>query len=192
MIAAPAWDVIYPPGTATPLHRRHDRDFVGVELVAATVQITDSAGVHIVELPRGAMYMRRKGTVHVELAPVGKPQRNSMIVELKDGPSPGYAVPAGAPAAGFAAQGARVTPPTMARRLTIWDASWGSGRASEALLRITHDLFLIPIDPGVLAIASDDQPAKSFRRWQAGRCCSCPAGTGLRSRGRTAWSAQRP
>ena len=99
-----AWDVIYPPGIPTPLHR-HDRDFVGVELVAATVQITDASGVHMVELPRGAMYMRRRGTIHVELGPVGKPQRNSMIVELKDGPSPAYPASPGAPPAGFVTQG---------------------------------------------------------------------------------------
>src|SRR5258707_14970483 len=60
------WDVIYPPGVPTGLHR-HAADFVGVELVSTRLKLTGVDGaVHVSDIPRGAMYMLPKGLTHIE------------------------------------------------------------------------------------------------------------------------------
>src|SRR5579885_2798326 len=71
------WDVIYPPGMSTGMHR-HPSDFVGVELVDTLLKVTTPDGKeHINPIHRGEIYMLPGGTTHIEETVVGHPQRNS-------------------------------------------------------------------------------------------------------------------
>ena len=80
------WDVIYPPGMSTGMHR-HPSDFLGIELVETMLKVTTPDGVeHINRIPRGNIYMLPKGLTHIEEGVVGHPQRNSILIELKDAP----------------------------------------------------------------------------------------------------------
>ncbi|MDE1940435.1 MAG: hypothetical protein KGI68_15540, partial [Alphaproteobacteria bacterium] len=100
------WDVTYPPGMSTGMHR-HPSDFVGVELVDTLLKVTTPDGkVRISPIHRGEIYMLPKGLTHIEENVIGQPQRNSILIELKDGGPHAYDNRGNAPT-GFAALGAK-------------------------------------------------------------------------------------
>jgi hypothetical protein len=168
------WDVIYPPGIPTALHR-HMTDFVGVELVSTRGTFTDPDGtVHVVDLARGAMYMRNRGLTHIEEGVVGQPQRNAMLIELKDGVSPVYRNDT-ALGAGFPASAAQRIVDND--RVTIWDAHWAPGDAAAPFFQ-SRDIFLVPIDAGVLRIASPGEPPRDLPL-AGGQVLFLPGGHGL-------------
>lgn len=151
------WDVIYPPGMSTGMHR-HPTDFVGVELVETMLKVTTPDGQeHVNPIHRGQIYMLPKGLTHIEENVVGNPQRNSILIELKDGGPHDYPNNGKAPS-GFAADGAKKV--TDNSRVTLWDASWKAGAAGKSFFQ-SHDMFLVPMDPGVLSIAGDE-PVKNL------------------------------
>ena len=151
------WDVIYPPGMSTGMHR-HPTDFVGVELVETMLKVTTPDGQeHINPIHRGQIYMLPKGLTHIEENVIGNPQRNSILIELKDGGPHDYPNGGQAPS-GFAADGAKKV--TDNARVTLWDASWKAGAAGKSFFQ-SHDMFLVPMDPGVLSITGDE-PGKSL------------------------------
>jgi hypothetical protein len=149
------WDVIYPPGMPTGMHR-HPSDFVGVELVDTMLKVTTPDGqVRVNPIRRGQIYMLPKGLTHIEENVIGEPQRNSILLELKDGGTPAYDNHSQAPT-GFAALGQKQV--TDNNRVTLWDAHWASGEAGKPFFQ-SHDMFIVPIDAGVLSITSPDDAA---------------------------------
>lgn len=167
------WDVIYPPGMSTGMHR-HPSDFVGVELVDTLLKVTTPDGVeHVSPIRRGQIYMLPGGTTHIEEGVVGHPQRNSILIELKDAGPHSYADHGQAPA-GFAALEQK--PVADNRRVTLWDAHWTAGAPGKAFFQ-SHDMFLVPIDAGTLSITSPDDAAKTLPlaggrsySWKAAMC----------------------
>ncbi len=148
------WDVIYPPGKSTGMHR-HATDFVGVELVDTMLKVTTPDGVaHVSPIHRGQIYMLPKGLTHIEENVIGKPQRNSILIELKDAGPHDYAN-SGKDAAGFTADGAKKVVDN--NRVTLWD--WTAG-PTKAFFQ-THDMFLVPMDPGTLTV-SGDEPSQAL------------------------------
>jgi uncharacterized protein YjlB len=151
------WDVIYPPGMSTGMHR-HPTDFVGIELVETMLKVTTPDGQdHINPVHRGQIYMLPKGLTHIEENVIGHPQRNSILIELKDGGPQDYPNNGQAPA-GFAADGAKKV--TDNARVALWDATWKPGAAGKSFFQ-SHDLFLVPMDVGTLSITGDE-PAKTL------------------------------
>jgi uncharacterized protein YjlB len=151
------WDVIYPPGMSTGMHR-HPTDFVGIELVETMLKVTTPDGQdHINPVHRGQIYMLPKGLTHIEENVIGHPQRNSILIELKDGGPHDYPNNGQVPA-GFAADGAKKV--TDNARLTLWDTTWKPGAAAKSFFQ-SHDMFLVPMDPGTLSITGDE-PAKTL------------------------------
>ena len=149
-----AWDVIYPPGMSTGMHR-HPVDFVGVELVETMLKVTTPDGKERVSpIHRGQIYMLPKGLTHIEENVIGKPQRNSILIELKDAGPHDYAN-TGKEASGFAANGAKKV--TDNNRVTLWD--WTAG-PSKSFFQ-THDMYLVPMDAGILTVAGD-QPSRAL------------------------------
>ena len=146
------WDVIYPPGMPTGLHR-HPSDFVGVELVDTMLKVTRPDGKASTNpIRRGTIYMLRQGLTHIEESVVGQPQRNSILIELKG------ERPDGKPAApGFTA-GKKVTDN---ERVMLWDASWTAGQPAQPFAQ-THDIFLVPIDAGVLEITAPGETRRTL------------------------------
>ena len=152
------WDVIYPPGMSTGMHR-HPSDFVGVELVDTMLKVTTPDGAERVSpIRRGQIYMLPKGLTHIEENVIGRPQRNSILIELKDGGPPAYDNRSQAPT-GFAAVGQKQI--TDNARVILWDAHWIKGQAGKPFFQ-SHDMFLVPIDAGTLSITSPDDAARTL------------------------------
>ncbi len=152
------WDVIYPPGMSTGLHR-HASDFLGIELIETSLKVTTPDGVeHINPIHRGNIYMLPKGLTHMEEGVIGHPQRNSILIELKDAAPHDYKNSGTAPD-GFAADGAKKTADNP--RVILWDATFKPGGAGKPFFQ-SHDMFLIPMDAGVLSITTTDEPASSL------------------------------
>lgn len=145
------WDVIYPPGMSTGMHR-HPSDFLGIELVETMLKVTTPDGKeHINPVHRGNIYMLPKGLTHIEEGIVGHPQRNSILIELKDAPH-SYKNNGAAPE-GFAADGAKKMADN--ERVILWDATFAPGVAGKPFFQ-SRDMFLIPMDPGTLTIGGDE------------------------------------
>ncbi len=143
------WDVIYPPGMATGMHR-HPTDFVGVELIETMLKVTTPDGkVRVSPIHRGQIYMLPKGLTHIEENVIGKPQRNSILIELKDG-GPGTYPNNGKAQAGFAADGAKKV--TDNNRVILWD--WTAGPTKTFFQ--SRDMFLVPMEPGTLTVGGDE------------------------------------
>ncbi len=152
------WDVIYPPGMPTGMHR-HASDFVGVELVNTQLKVTTPDGkVRVAPIHRGQIYMLPKGLTHIEENVIGQPQRNSILIELKDGGPHLYPNPGHEPD-GFAADGAKKVADNP--RVTLWDTHWRQGGPAQSFFQ-NRDIFLVPIDAGVLSITSPDEPTQTL------------------------------
>src|ERR1700678_767818 len=143
------WDVIYPPGMSTGMHR-HPSDFVGVELVETMLKVTTPDGVeHVNPVHRGQIYMLPKGLTHIEENVIGQPQRNSILLELKDGGTHAYDNHSPAPA-GFAALEQKQAADNP--RVTLWDAHWAAGAPRKALFP-TPPIFLGPVGGGDIVLS---------------------------------------
>src|ERR1700744_711513 len=145
------WDVIYPPGIYTGMHR-HPSDFLGIELVETMLKVTTPDGKeHINPVHRGNIYMLPKGLTHIEEGVVGHPQRNSILIELKDAPR-SYKNNGNAPE-GFAAEGAKKMADN--NRVILWDATFAPGVAGKPFFQ-SRDMFLVPMDPGTRTMGGDE------------------------------------
>src|ERR1041385_6265277 len=132
------WDVIYPPGMSTGMHR-HPNDFVGVELVETMLKVTTPDGKeHVNPVHRGRIYMLPKGLTHIEENVIGHPQRNSILIELKDGGTREYANSGKTPF-GFAVDDAKKVADND--RVNLWDVAWNAGVAGKPFFQ-SHDMFL--------------------------------------------------
>ena len=110
------------------------------------------------DVAHGDIYMLPKGLTHIEEGVAGYPQRNAMLIELKDTPSQAYPNTTVLPV-GFPAEGARK--PVDNARATIWDVLWAAGASGKPFFQ-SRDIFLVPIDAGVLSIASEDEPTREL------------------------------
>lgn len=152
------WDVIYPPGMPTGMHR-HAADFVGVELVETLLKVTTPDGVeHVNPVHRGQIYMLPKGLTHIEENVVGNPQRNSILIELKDA-GPHLYDNHGQASSGFAALGQKQVANNA--RVILWDAHFSPGAEAKPFFQ-SYDMFLVPIDAGTLSISSQDEATRTL------------------------------
>lgn len=146
------WDVIYPPGMSTGMHR-HPSDFLGIELVETLLKVTTPDGKESINpVHRGNIYMLPKGLTHVEEGMVGHPQRNSILIELKDAAPRDYKNNGNAPE-GFMADGAKKTADNS--RVILWDATFAKGAAGKPFFQ-NRDMFLVPEEAGTLVIGGDE------------------------------------
>ena len=146
------WDVVYPPGMSTGMHR-HPSDFLGIELIETRLKITTPDGKeHINPVHRGDIYMLPKGLTHMEEGVVGNPQRNTILIELKDAGPHNYKNNGNAPD-GFAADGAKKTADN--NRVILWDVTLAKGAATKPFFQ-NRDMFLIPEEAGTLVIGGDE------------------------------------
>jgi uncharacterized protein YjlB len=146
------WDVIYPPGMSTGMHR-HPSDFLGIELIETMLKVTTPDGKeHINHIHRGEIYMLPKGLTHIEEGVVGNPQRNSILIELKDAPPSNYKNSGSAPE-GFAAEGAKKMADN--NRVLLWDVNFAKGAATKPFFQ-NRDMFLVPEEAGTLILGGDE------------------------------------
>jgi hypothetical protein len=153
-----AWDVLYPPGLPTGMHR-HPSDFVGVELTDSFLKVTTPDGKSSAdEVTRGRIYMLPKGLTHEEEGVAGHPQRNTILIELKDFTGHDYPNRSKAPT-GFIYGGAKQVADNP--RVTLWDSTWRPNAATPAFFQ-SRDMFIVPIDSGTLKVSSPDEPTQSY------------------------------
>jgi hypothetical protein len=150
------WDVVWPRGDATPLHR-HVFDQVGTYYQAGGRVITSLDGTRrSAATPVGNLSTTRRGTTHVEEGATDPPLR-AVFIELKhDGPS-GLAPVQSADPPSFPRDGARVL--LDDDRVTVWDYRWQPGDAPR---RAVHDRSAIWVflEPGTLRITpANGEPA---------------------------------
>ena len=146
------WDVIYPPGMSTGMHR-HPSDFLGIELIETMLKVTTPDGKeHINPVHRGDIYMLPKGLTHIEENVIGHPQRNSILIELKDAPPHAYNNSGSAPE-GFADDGAKKMADN--NRVILWDVTFAKGAAGKPFFQ-SRDMFLVPEEAGTLTIGGDE------------------------------------
>jgi uncharacterized protein YjlB len=96
--------------------------------------------------------MLPKGLTHIEEGVAGHPQRNSILIELKDAPPVNYKNSGNAPD-GFAADGAKKMADNA--RVILWDVTFNKGAAGKAFFQ-SRDMFLVPEDAGTLVIGGDE------------------------------------
>ena len=143
---------------STGMHR-HPTAFVGIELVDTLLKVTTPDGVERVNpIHRGQIYMLPKGLTHIEENVIGRLQRNSILIELKDAGPLSYDNHGQAPS-GFGALGQKQVADNP--RVILWDAHRASGEPGKAFFQ-SHDLFLVPIDAGTLSVTSPDDAAKTL------------------------------
>ena len=146
------WDVIYPPGMSTGMHR-HASDFLGIELIDTMLKVTTPDGKeHISPIHRGTIYMLPKGLTHIEENVIGHPQRNSILIELKDASPRDYKNNGSAPE-GFAAEGAKKMADN--NRVILWDVSFAKNARTKPFFQ-NRDMFLVPEEAGTLVIGGDE------------------------------------
>src|SRR6185312_2829249 len=146
------WDVIYPPGMSTGMHR-HPSDFLGIELIETMLKVTTPDGKeHINHIHRGEIYMLPKGLTHIEEGVVGNPQRNSILIELKDAPPSNYKNSGSAPE-GFAADGAKKMADN--NRVLLWDVNFAKGATTKPFFQ-NREMFLVPEEAGTLILGGDE------------------------------------
>ena len=117
------WDVTWPKGKATPLHR-HKYDLIGVDLADATVKLTGSDGQSRTSSAKaGGVVWLDKGTVHIEEGASDKP-RHAILIDLKDVKVPPLENKTGMPPA-FPREGGKKL--FENNRVIVWDYTWTPG-----------------------------------------------------------------
>src|SRR6266699_6600624 len=75
------WDVTWPKGKATSLHR-HKYDLIGIDLAEATIKVTGADGQSRTSSTKvGAVVFLNKGTVHIEEGASDNP-RHAILIDL--------------------------------------------------------------------------------------------------------------
>jgi hypothetical protein len=144
------WDIVWPKGQATPMHR-HVYDQVGTYYSAGGRVITTPDGVSRSTMtPVGALSTTRKGTTHIEAGSTDPPLR-AVFIELKhDSASGEPEAPSAVPPA-FPRDDAKLL--LDDERVTIWDYTWGPGTRGITS-RYPRDTILIWLASGTLRLAS--------------------------------------
>lgn len=140
------WDVKWAPHKAAPLHT-HRYDYVGVELVKATVNFTSPGGFpRTVELGMGEAYFRPRGETHVEEPVTAEPARHTIVIDLKDAPTRKYA---NTTRYSVAAPGGVAIKLAENARVAIWEYQWTPGRSSSTRF-LERDAFMVVVEGGEL------------------------------------------
>ena len=140
------WDVKWVSHKATALHT-HRYDYVGVELVKATVNFTSPGGFpRTVELGMGEAYFRPKGETHVEEPVTTDPPRHEIVIDLKDAPTRRYPNSTRYSSAGPGGVAIKVAENT---RVAIWEYHWTAG-APTSIRFLERDAFLVVVEGGEL------------------------------------------
>lgn len=151
------WDVVWPKGQPTPLHR-HPYALAGVYLEPGTRVITDADGSkRNVSNEAGGVTFQLKGLTHIEEGTSDKPLHAIMIELKQDAPIGDDASPDLPPA--FPREGAKQLLDND--RVRVWDYAFAPGRVVP-LHRHVRDAVAVWIEGGRLrATPRDGAPNES-------------------------------
>ncbi len=167
-----AWDVTWPAGKATPMHR-HQFDYFGVELVKArTIGVSVEGKVDTGSVDRGEAWFLEQGVTHGEIGFNTKTPRHAVIVDLTDSAGPLFTNTTPFKAGIDAAHAKLLTDNS---RVTMWEFPVRRG-IHEPLRFYDHNVVLILVDAGELTIRTGDAPPETAS-YPAGRLLFLPGGT---------------
>jgi quercetin dioxygenase-like cupin family protein len=119
-----AWDVSWPKGRPTPMHR-HTRELVGVFLTGGDRVIVGEDGTRApTTASAGQAVFAPRGVVHIEEGTSDRPARAIILELMSDGPIGGAPLAEGSPPA-FPREGATLLLDN--NRVTVWDYKWTEG-----------------------------------------------------------------
>jgi len=166
-----AWDVTWPPHVPTALHR-HAFDYVGVELVDSTFNVTPPGGdPRETSKKKGDAYFLPKGTTHSEEGLSDQPPRHAVLIDLK---------PQRSPSAANNTQYRSVFPNGAATkvlenpRVVLWDVTWTAGQPVQTYF-YTRNTFVVYVDGGELR-SSEAGGVEALRPIAPGQVIFVPAG----------------
>jgi uncharacterized protein YjlB len=168
---ATAWDVTWAPHVQTSLHG-HAFDYVGVELVDSTFNVTPPGGdPRQTSKKKGDAYFLPKGTTHSEEGISDQPPRHAVLIDLKPQRSPSVA---------NNTQYRAVFPDGVAKkvvdnpRVVMWDMTWTAGQPAQTYF-YTRNTFIVYVDGGELR-SSEAGGVEALRQLAAGQVTFVPAG----------------
>lgn len=147
-----AWDVTWTPNKPTTM-QRHAYDYVGVELVDSTFNLTAPGGQpRASSFKRGTSYFLVKGTTHIEEGLSSDPPRRAVLIDLKDTRSPSFENTTKYPTA-FPSDAARKL--VENQRVVMWDCTWTPGQIAPTYF-YDKNAFIMFVDGGELTVTSPD------------------------------------
>lgn len=150
------WDVTWPKGKVTALHR-HKYDLIGVDLVDATAKVTDRDGQSRSSSPKaGGVVWLDKGTVHREEGTSDTP-RHAILIDLKDVKVPPMENKSGLPSA-FPRDGSKKL--FENDKVIVWDYTWIPGKPTVMHFH-DKDVIAIYMENGELKSTTRDGQATS-------------------------------
>lgn len=168
---ATAWDATWAPHVPTALHR-HAFDYVGVELVDSTFNVTPQGGQpRETSRKKGDAYFLPKGTTHSEEGLSDQPPRHAVLIDLK---------PQHSPTVANNTQYRAVFPSGVATkvlenaRAVIWDMTWTAGQPAQTYF-YTRNTFVVYVDGGELR-SSEAGGVEALRPLAAGQVIFVAAG----------------
>lgn len=168
---ATAWDATWAPHVQTPLHR-HAFDYVGVELVDSTFNVTPPGGQpRQMSRKKGDCYFLPKGTTHTEEGISDQPPRHAVLIDLK---------PQHSPTVANNTRYRAVFPEGVATkvvdnpRVVMWDMTWTAGQPAQTYF-YTHNTFIVYVDEGELR-SSEAGGVEALRQIAAGQVTFVAAG----------------
>jgi uncharacterized protein YjlB len=167
-----AWDVTWAPNMPTAMHR-HAYDYVGVELVDSTFNLTAPSGQpRTSSLKKGDCYFLPKGITHIEEGLSSNPPRHAILIDLKDSRPPSPDNTTGYPTA-FPRDAAKKIVDNQ--RVTMWDYTWTPGQTAPTYF-YEKAAFTIFVDDGQLNLTGPDGKSE-VRVFNAGQILFTPGGT---------------
>ena len=145
------WDVTWPKGKPTALHR-HKYDLIGIDLVDATAKVTGEDGQsRNANLRVGAVAWLNKGTVHIEEGTSDTP-RHAILIDLKDVKVAPLGNKTGLPPA-FPREGGKKL--FENDRVLVWDYTWTPGKPTVMHFH-DKDVIAIYMENGELKSTTPD------------------------------------
>jgi hypothetical protein len=143
------WDVVWPKGTATPMHR-HVYDQVGTYYQTGGRIITSPDGTARTSATAvGALSTTKRGTTHIEAGATDPPLR-AVFIEMKTDTGSGRPdAPAAAPAV-WTQGGAK--PLLDDERVTVWDYTWQAGPAATSTY--TRETIVVWLSSGRIRVTA--------------------------------------
>jgi len=141
------WDIVWPKGYATPLHR-HVYDQVGTYYATGGRIITTPDGEkRSSTTPVGNLSTTKRGTLHVEEGATDPPLR-AVFIEMKKDDGSGQPEAAATTPAPWVRDGAKML--LDEARVVVWDYTWKPGAAAPTTY--TRDTVVVWLSAGKIKV----------------------------------------
>jgi hypothetical protein len=151
-----AYNVEYPMGQATPLHR-HRYFFAGLDLNTAGLSVRNPGQAEWSQpsaVVKNRMWWLPKNLAHQEMSRTD-PGRHTVVIDITDKRVPAAKNTTSYPENKYAPSQVKVVDNDM---VTIWDTAWGPREAAMSFN--SRDMFLAFAEGGNLSIQEEGKPAE--------------------------------